>query len=500
MPDHRESLAGYLWRLSEANGYTGVERMRGVFNHAGVLWRMMLRPYDDDTYKVLPVLQDMTGLNQQVFLDTCLADIPGKCEAAHHVNAPFLDWRTGFTRICPDCLAEQGVMFKQWDMLPYSVCDIHRRRLIHQCPACETPIKLHADLHLHCHKCETSWAHSCKANEDVPEYQAAWQRADDQEGWLREFGWMILRAARPMDFQHCRVKYYNAPVDSLEPLLMSAWNLMTDGEQRRNWEASRAFRFAHLSGLKVKKSHVKPGLPAGFNVLRNRVADNELMPTWATAKYSPEMISWTFNTENLIDFIGLSKIVTSLPSYDREYFQHILRTEAREIIERLGFEPLKHEYKINNQRFDIRSVNEWIEQIPLYESLESAPELIWIEANDPILRIHGADIIVLANCIRYGEVEGYRRLHNGIGTLGLRQSDLDQWLLSHLTELCRTPVVTFTVSSMTGLGKGALTQLSKKGILRREPGKELCTYLNGDDVKNYILENKSKLLDTFRTN
>ena len=126
-PNEQESLAGYLWRLSEANGYGGVDHMRRVYNKVPVLWRSLHRPYPGQfsEEKLIPHLVMMTELDGYVFRKTLFDLLPGKNELDHPVDSPLLDWRVGFTRICPDCLKETGIMPKEWELMPFSVCPLH---------------------------------------------------------------------------------------------------------------------------------------------------------------------------------------------------------------------------------------------------------------------------------------------------------------------------------------------------------------------------------------
>jgi hypothetical protein len=496
MPNEQESLAGYLWRLSEVNGYTGVDHLRRVYSKPLTLWKSMHRPYrgDDAEDKLIPHLIAITGLKAEVFRESLFKDLPGKNERDNRVDVSLFDWRIGVPRICPDCLLQAAMMPKEWELLPFSVCPVHKKSLIHECPACGESLDLHADLATHCHACEVKWADSCIENREVPEYQAEWLAAKNGSEWLHEFGWMLLKAVRPMDFQHNGIKFYDAPVSRLPTLLDAAWNLMKSGRARDDWEAIRAFRFGSLSGLMLNRFHVKAGLPHTSGVPENLVQDHEMKPRWARLNYSSEVIGWTLDTGNLISAMGLEKMLSPYDIDDNASFQSVLRDEARSIIDRFGFTPVKKERDPKRKRYDIRIVNEWIERIPLYESSENTAELYWAKVNDPLLRLFNSSIISLAEAIHAGRVCGYRRLHSGISCLGVEYATLRDWLTLRLDITCSEPIEIYTLRAITYLSRNTLIELAAAKILVPTRGEFQGRYYTGDSVKRFILANEDRLL------
>ena len=493
-PNSRESFAGYIWRLSEANGYSSVDHMRKALKLSPALSRSLVRPYVEDFEKVIKSLIAITtNFSADALLETCFADLPSKSERKFNVNAPLLDWRTSLVRICPDCLEQNGMILKEWQHLTHTVCPTHNKQIIHKCPSCNTQIELHADLIYKCHHCNVEWKTSCRKVHQLPAYQDSLINANDKNQWLFEFGWSLLKVARPMDLQHNCIKNYDAPLDDLRKLLDRAWQLQTDPQFRHDFQAMRAFRFATLSGLMLNEFDVKIGLPNRLGVPENEVESFYLMPRWARDNYSSDMIGWSIDTENLIKALNIELICDSLPTDDHEYFHYSLRKATREIIARLGFDEVRKEAHTRKRRYDIRGVNKWVEEIPAFESVEQKLQLYWVTADDPALRIHGVDIVELVNDIRSGELKGYRRLYSGINPIGVDPDALRVWLKNRLTQLCSAPVLRYTALIMTQLSKQSLSCLAKDGVITFEKGENGCAYVNGDSLMNYINNNQSNL-------
>lgn len=56
-------------------------------------------------------------------------------------------------RICPDCLKEFEYYRKVWDLNAYTVCHIHKKLIIDECPVCSTKITFNNSLNYLCNKC-----------------------------------------------------------------------------------------------------------------------------------------------------------------------------------------------------------------------------------------------------------------------------------------------------------------------------------------------------------
>ena len=125
-PVRDESTAGYLLRLSEANGFTSLldldllasrENGRDAFSRVGTM---------------LPgvSLQPLRG-HVTRFRNLKIAD-PGGIHMKY--------WNGRRPRFCPACLAEKSYWRGVWDLTLMVACPLHRARLCDLCPGCNHPL------------------------------------------------------------------------------------------------------------------------------------------------------------------------------------------------------------------------------------------------------------------------------------------------------------------------------------------------------------------------
>src|SRR6266542_4078874 len=126
-PRPGESFPGYLLRLTEENSY---DSLRWIPEQAGLTvdptrgqWADLWTPGPHIT-----LLCEMTGLSQ-VELTSLQEPLAPDC---------LMRWKA--PKVCPSCLREESWCRKAWDVLPFTVCPLHRIVLIDSCPHCEHPI------------------------------------------------------------------------------------------------------------------------------------------------------------------------------------------------------------------------------------------------------------------------------------------------------------------------------------------------------------------------
>jgi hypothetical protein len=127
VPYSGESFLGYLLRLTEENSY---DSLRWILELAG------LKVYPDQgrwadlwrSHPRLSLLREVTGLSE------------AEMESLRETLAPgcLVRWKT--PKVCPSCLREKSWCRKAWDVLPFTVCPLHRVTLIDSCPHCHRAI------------------------------------------------------------------------------------------------------------------------------------------------------------------------------------------------------------------------------------------------------------------------------------------------------------------------------------------------------------------------
>lgn len=73
------------------------------------------------------------------------------------LNRMIRDVRYGYPRICPQCVAERGILDWRWNLAITSTCPKHSTLLVSKCPNCDKSLKWSASLLIGCYGCEKRW-------------------------------------------------------------------------------------------------------------------------------------------------------------------------------------------------------------------------------------------------------------------------------------------------------------------------------------------------------
>lgn len=148
-----ESLPGYLLRLAEANGYSGIRGLLSALRGPSTLG----------------VGPDIRALRAS---ETLLADLgrmsvgdkthcmrfwgqhAGEHAAIYEGNRVDHDaWLEPHAQLCPLCLSENAVIPEEWDLSPVTACEHHLVQLRDACATCGEPITWNRPSLLHCPSC-----------------------------------------------------------------------------------------------------------------------------------------------------------------------------------------------------------------------------------------------------------------------------------------------------------------------------------------------------------
>jgi hypothetical protein len=136
-PQKSESLMGLILRTSESNGYTSPSY---ILRHAGLT--------ENEIRSVSPPIEKIAALyarNPQDFIAYKVDHHDSrkrvkKWRILNHV-VPGLYVNTKTTRICPECVNENGFIDCYSELKFTHICCKHKRELISSCPNCNKPIK-----------------------------------------------------------------------------------------------------------------------------------------------------------------------------------------------------------------------------------------------------------------------------------------------------------------------------------------------------------------------
>lgn len=131
-----EPVAGYLLRLTDANGYESPKILLSLLEErAGVKLRgvhdLATRP------EVLRAMESYTACGSLCSLARReIESAAGPYFRLHDTALPADALMLHHAQICPKCLTEDGYIHEEWELSAVTVCAKHRVALVDRCPAC----------------------------------------------------------------------------------------------------------------------------------------------------------------------------------------------------------------------------------------------------------------------------------------------------------------------------------------------------------------------------
>lgn len=144
LPYSDESLAGFMIRVTEVNGY---ESMADILNIAGVSnrWRGGRKL---ELGRVEKILNFSPGQLHSISCTRSSAHSSTGLPLGRDVSRMHL---TGAKpRVCPDCVEELGYISVNWDLRFMIACPRHRRSAVFRCLECGKPLSLYRPKLLEC--------------------------------------------------------------------------------------------------------------------------------------------------------------------------------------------------------------------------------------------------------------------------------------------------------------------------------------------------------------
>ena len=135
LPVLHENILGLLLRLSEANSYcvSSAYRIVGIGTRDG---SRRTAPFPVFDAANLADLADLTGCDTDALsrLDGWRLARNVISLAGDRVSPLLFDARAA--KVCPACLAERGFMRSEWRLSLWTVCPVHRCKMLTECPRC----------------------------------------------------------------------------------------------------------------------------------------------------------------------------------------------------------------------------------------------------------------------------------------------------------------------------------------------------------------------------
>ena len=227
LPVEGESFTGYLLRLGKLNCIFQPSEIMDTFgvrqsSHVVKGWH---QPVFDD---LLNALEDRLERPVRSYLKQFqrLDELPWQRNGTRMIQ----DARMGYPRICPQCVAETGILDWRWSLAFTSTCPQHSSLLAAECPSCKKALKWSGSLLMGCDKCEMNWAElGMPVISDISDLESQlWTQLEQDPS-----------SVDPTVLQDlCRaIVYMMRPFDSLHDTLEAAPRLIEHSEY-----VARAFR------------------------------------------------------------------------------------------------------------------------------------------------------------------------------------------------------------------------------------------------------------------
>lgn len=158
-----ESLAGYLARLAEANGYGGIHALlrAAEVRYSGPVRNQILKLFTDRR-QLARISRMAVGNPQHLERFACEAlPDPARTPARISLEALFRHARRVDVDallpirapVCPRCLGDSGYVREEWELAPVTVCAIHGCLLIDQCTECHATLRWERSQIAFCGEC-----------------------------------------------------------------------------------------------------------------------------------------------------------------------------------------------------------------------------------------------------------------------------------------------------------------------------------------------------------
>lgn len=159
-PNPDESFPGYILRLAEGNGFSGI---RDVLNSA--LASTVSKPLASIIREFRGSKEALRELGRMAFGEVdglthyfaqrLAADVDGG-DKATHIGGRLIDndaLMYEFSQVCSQCLAERGVALEAWDFAPIVGCTTHKTILLSTCPTCGQRVTWSRSQLMYCEGC-----------------------------------------------------------------------------------------------------------------------------------------------------------------------------------------------------------------------------------------------------------------------------------------------------------------------------------------------------------
>ena len=149
-----EDLAGYILRLSQINRYSSPQ---WIYNLAEIPQYAANGNFCDRTSRDLSKLAQLLSIEESSLWKMAFCEHKSSKIARIEFfgrSLPTYNLYKQKAKVCPCCLAEKPYCRKIWNLIPLTVCPIHRCLLLDICPQCDLSIRWDRNSVNECKYCE----------------------------------------------------------------------------------------------------------------------------------------------------------------------------------------------------------------------------------------------------------------------------------------------------------------------------------------------------------
>lgn len=234
-----ECIRSYVIRLALANDYDTVIRF---FNETSDIKTVRINSSQASIVELVKLID--VNLSQHSFLPaTQIIKGAVGIESMMH-DKP---------KVCPHCVAEKNIIEAKWQLLQVTHCDIHHCELISHCH-CGEPFEWCENLLKYgCSHCYSPWNEIAGQTKTKPlpahVNHFSLLQFDAREAFLEDMMTAAIRALRPFDSVHHKIKQLRHCEVNWTDLMVQSFNMLTDKTTITQWIESLAFKRNHYQAL-----------------------------------------------------------------------------------------------------------------------------------------------------------------------------------------------------------------------------------------------------------
>ena len=230
-PKKGEDILGYILRLGADNGRYKLSQITPIFGIPRFL-KIMNTPDTKENYQFIEQLAASLKKAPSLF-----SNVFSSCEGY------FPHYRSSSLKVCTQCCLSEPTKYihAKWQSHHQTHCDIHRTRLISQCPCCNETFLDSGALLDGCNHCGLQWIDYCSLREKVPAHQEILSSLStvEQDDYLVQLYQAYMLVSDPYKIRVPNFSRTTYIKDQTAERFFHAFTLISNKELRQEWLNNR---------------------------------------------------------------------------------------------------------------------------------------------------------------------------------------------------------------------------------------------------------------------